>query len=202
MNDKLWEQYEEVPADEITAGADKDRETKMNYDLWNQFEIVEEIGNNEQALENVNELSYDDPYVYNNSSENLGDVEAGAQVNIIETINVNGEALSIVNKAVDITIDSQSEYTVAKSETAEDGYVSTYILTKDGTQVGEKINIPKDLVVESGSVETCTTADSPVEGYAIGDRYIYHSASVVLPYSVVNVLYRELQAAYNFYARF
>ena len=59
MNDKLWEQYEEIPADEIAAGA----ETKMNYDLWNQFEIEEEIGNNGQALENVNELSYDDPYV-------------------------------------------------------------------------------------------------------------------------------------------
>lgn len=110
--------------------------------------------------------------VYNNDSEDLGDVEAGAQVNIIETINVNGEALSIVNKAVDITIDSQSEYTVAKASTADDGYSSTYYLTKDGSQVGEKINIPKDLVVESGSVETVETADSPVEGYVVGDKYI------------------------------
>lgn len=64
------------------------------------------------------------------------------------------------------------EYTVTKAETAENGYSATYILAKDGTQVGEKINIPKDMVVQSGSVKTVTTADTPVAGYVVGDKYV------------------------------
>lgn len=110
--------------------------------------------------------------VLNNSGANLGAVEAGAQVNKIETIKVNGKTLSIVSKAVDITIDSAPEYSITKAATAESGYSATYQLTKDGTAVGEKINIPKDMVVESGSVKTVTTANSPVSGYKAGDKYI------------------------------
>lgn len=80
--------------------------------------------------------------------------------------------MSIVSKAVDITIPAAAEYTIVKQGTAETGYSSTYYLTKDNVQVGEKINIPKDMVVESGSVKTCTTPDVPVEGYKVGDKYI------------------------------
>jgi hypothetical protein len=89
--------------------------------------------------------------VVNDKGENLGTVEAGAQVNKIEKITINGKELSVVSKTVDITID-QATYSIAKQETAESGYSATYQLTKDGTAVGEKINIPKDLVVKSGSV--------------------------------------------------
>ena len=110
--------------------------------------------------------------VLNNSGQNLGGVEAGAQVNILEKVKVNGTELTISQKAVDITIPSQSEYTIAKATTADSGYVATYVFKKDGTQVGDKINIPKDLVVQSGEVKTCTTANNPVSGYAKGDKYI------------------------------
>lgn len=41
-------------------------------------------------------------------------------------------------------------YTIKKS--ASDTYAAVYQLTKDGTNVGEAINIPKDMVVESGKV--------------------------------------------------
>ena len=41
------------------------------------------------------------------------------------------------------------EYSVVKQGTAEEGFFSTYYLTKDGAQVGEKINIPKDFLVNS-----------------------------------------------------
>lgn len=110
--------------------------------------------------------------VFNNSNQNLGSVEAGAQVNVIETVKVNGTALAVSNKAVDITIPASSEYTIAKKSTAESGYSASYYLTKDGTKVGEYINIPKDMVVESGEVKTVTTADTPVTGYKVGDKYI------------------------------
>lgn len=107
--------------------------------------------------------------VINNNNENLGDVEAGANVNIIETIKKNGTALSVNNKAVDITVE---EYSLVKQATAESGFASTYYLTKNGTLTGDKINIPKDMVVQSGSVKTVTTANSPVTGYNVGDKYI------------------------------
>lgn len=42
------------------------------------------------------------------------------------------------------------EYTIKKS--TSDTYAAVYQLTKDGTNVGEAINIPKDMVVESGKV--------------------------------------------------
>lgn len=107
--------------------------------------------------------------VYNNNSEALGGVEADAQVNVIEAITVDGEAVTITDKTAAITL---PEYSIAKAAEAEDGYASSYQLTKNGTAVGDLINIPKDLVVESGSVKTVTEADSPVEGYAVGDKYI------------------------------
>lgn len=110
--------------------------------------------------------------VLNNAGENLGGVEAGAQVNKIETIKVNGVALDITSKAVDIAIAAAPEYTIAKQATAEEGFAATYYLTKAGTQVGEKINIPKDMVVSSGELKICETKDQPVAGLNVGDPYI------------------------------
>jgi len=62
--------------------------------------------------------------------------------------------------------------TVEKQSTAESGYFATYVVKQNGSQVGSKINIPKDYLVKSGSVKTCTTANQPVSGYKVGDKYI------------------------------
>lgn len=64
------------------------------------------------------------------------------------------------------------EYSVAKQATAEAGFLSTYYLTKDGAQVGEKINIPKDFLVNSADIKTVETADTPYKGAQVGDLYI------------------------------
>lgn len=64
------------------------------------------------------------------------------------------------------------EYSVAKQATAETGFLSTYYLTKDGAQVGEKINIPKDFLVNSADIKTVETDDTPYEGAQVGDLYI------------------------------
>ena len=64
------------------------------------------------------------------------------------------------------------EYSVAKQATAETGFLSTYYLTKDGAQVGEKINIPKDFLVNSADIKTVDTADQPYAGAQVGDLYI------------------------------
>lgn len=111
--------------------------------------------------------------VTNANGQTLEGVQAGAQVNKIETVKVNGTALTPdSSKAVNVVIPASADYTVVKDDVAATGYAATYHLTKDGTNVGAAINIPKDMVVSSGSVETCTEADVPVEGLEVGDKYI------------------------------
>lgn len=62
--------------------------------------------------------------------------------------------------------------TVTKQDTAETGYAATYVVKQNGSQVGSKINIPKDFLVKSGSVKTVSTANNPVQGFAVGDKYL------------------------------
>ena len=116
--------------------------------------------------------------VENNSGDALGTVEAGAEVNIIETVKVNGSALTPdANRAVDITISADSVYTIAKQAQADSGYAATYELKKDGASItgAAKIQIPLDTAVSAGEVKTCATADTPIEGLEVGDKYIEFS---------------------------
>ena len=64
---------------------------------------------------------------------------------------------------------------VVKQATAETGYASSYYVTVDGTQVGAKINIEKDKMLRSVSVETVgatPTAEETAAGLVTGDQYI------------------------------
>lgn len=63
------------------------------------------------------------------------------------------------------------DYSVIET-TVTEGYSKTYSLTKDGTEVGVKINIPKDLVVNKGNVKVVATAGTPYEGAVVGDKYL------------------------------
>lgn len=68
------------------------------------------------------------------------------------------------------------EFAIEKQGEATEGYAATYRLKRtlgdETTYVGDSINIPKDLVVQSGSVKTVTEADQPYEGAEVGDTYI------------------------------
>lgn len=67
---------------------------------------------------------------------------------------------------------------VEKQTTAETGYAATYVIKQGSSssksQVGVKINIPKDFLVKSGEVKTATAADLSTlgSGYTAGDKYI------------------------------
>ena len=76
-------------------------------------------------------------------------VTVGGEPNVIETIKLNGVTQTITDKAVDLAI---PEYSLVKAADSGD-YAAVYNLTKDGVNVGASINIPKDLVVKSGSVD-------------------------------------------------
>ena len=91
----------------------------------------------------------------------------------IKIVKVNNTALvPDANKAVNIEIPAAAEYTITQQAQAETGYLATYTLEKDGVQTGAKINIPKDFLVKSVSLNTVTVDDEPVEGYVVGDKYI------------------------------
>lgn len=78
-------------------------------------------------------------------------VTVGGEPNVIEEIWLNGvKQTADENKAVKLTV-THPEYTVVKDENSGD-YAAVYHLTKDGTNIGAAINIPKDMMVKSGSV--------------------------------------------------
>lgn len=63
-------------------------------------------------------------------------------------------------------------YSLAKQETAADGYSATYRLTKNGEPVGDAINIPKDMVLKTADVKAAAEDGNPVEGIKKGEKYI------------------------------
>ena len=53
------------------------------------------------------------------------------------------------------------EYSIKKLDAATEGMSASYQLTKDGAVVGAVIDIPKDMVVKSGSVQTFAAGELP-----------------------------------------
>lgn len=114
-------------------------------------------------------------------AEKLDTAEAGAQVNVIETVKVNGTALEPdANKAVNVVVPAAVAYTIAELNEATAGYLKTYQLYADGAAVsGSVINIPKDFLVKSATTGVVTAADKEEGGkfynnnnFAVGDAYL------------------------------
>ena len=66
---------------------------------------------------------------------------------------VAGNALSKSATGLRVIIPAAAEYSIIKDESSSD-YAAVYHLTKNGSNVGTSINIPKDMVVKSGAVVT------------------------------------------------
>lgn len=95
-------------------------------------------------------------------------VTAGGEPNVITAIKVNGTAQAITDKAVDIAVPG---YTIEKAADSGD-YASIYQLMKDGVATGAAINIPKDMVVQSGSVVTLDADGATAVGLTNAGTYI------------------------------
>lgn len=66
-------------------------------------------------------------------------------------------------------------FDIVKQATAESGFASTYYMTVDGAQVGAKINIEKDKMLRSVTIETVgatPSAEETAAGLVEGDQYI------------------------------
>lgn len=101
---------------------------------------------------------------------------------VAEALNTKADAASLATVATsgsynDLTdtptiSELGADISVEKQASPDSNYSATYVIKQNGVQVGSKINVPKDFLVKSASVETVATADSPVSGYEIGDKYI------------------------------
>lgn len=67
-------------------------------------------------------------------------------------------------------------YSIEKQDIAEDGYATSYKLKKivgqEESYVGDVINIPKDMVLQSATLETVVESGVPYDAAVIGDFYI------------------------------
>lgn len=84
--------------------------------------------------------------------------------NILTT---SAQGLKVVAPTIEIP-----EYEIVKLASAEGNAAVSYQLQKGGAKVGATINIPKDMVVSSGTVKTVTTNGEPYEEAVVGDVYI------------------------------
>lgn len=91
----------------------------------------------------------------------------------VKVSKASGNALSLADDGLKVEIPEVKvpKYSLVRDETAAKGDAATYHLTKDGVNEGVAINIPKDLVVASGSVETFVTGKLP-EGVTEAGTYI------------------------------
>ena len=92
--------------------------------------------------------------------------------------------LGILAKAYTDAVAAAGKVNLIEAATATSGYLKTYILAAGvdqesaviesgtGKNLIGKINIPKDFLVKSATVETVETADAPYSGAQVGDKYI------------------------------
>lgn len=97
-----------------------------------------------------------------------GLVTAGGEPNVINAIKVNGVEQDVTDKAVDIPVPG---YTIEKAADSGD-YAAIYQFKKDGVATGVAINIPKDMVVQSGSVVTLDADGATAVGLTNAGTYI------------------------------
>ena len=81
------------------------------------------------------------------------------------TVDKAGHVTGVENVVI-----TNPEYSIVKDTTAQNGFIATYHLTKDGANVGTAINIPKDYLVKSAEVKVATGSDA--SGFPAGTTYI------------------------------
>lgn len=73
----------------------------------------------------------------------------------------SGNALSVVDDGLKVTVPASTDYTVQVTESSPEGYAKAYTITQAATGLNTTINIPKDMVVQSGTVETDPDEQEP-----------------------------------------
>ena len=162
-----------VVYDELAEKADADDIPTVVSELTNDagYLVATDIAGKEDTTNKVTSLSSSSTDTQYPSAKVVYDgLAAKANSADLATVATSGSYDDLSDKPT--LADLGGEVTVEKQATAESGYAATYVIKQDGTQVGSKINIPKDFLVKSATLETCTTQDEPVPGYVVGDKYL------------------------------
>ena len=87
---------------------------------------------------------------------------ATAKSEVIGDATASGNTLGKLEDRVD-TLETSTNVTVEKLQTAESGYFASYVVKQNNAQVGATINIPKDFLVKSGSVREIGSSEATQE---------------------------------------
>lgn len=194
-------------------------EVKVSEDANNAIQIKEVDGVSGLYVEatDISAATEDeDGLMTSDDKKKLNALAADAEANKIDAVKVNGTALAITDKAVNVEVAAKDasvevatdengkvtvgakisategnsltvaadglyvtvpeidvpEYTIVKAAEAEEGAIATYYLTKDDVQVGAKINVPKDYLVKSATIEEVTVEGQPYAEAKVGDKYL------------------------------
>ena len=134
-----------------------------------------------QALADAKE--YADGKVASVSATDESIVVSGTTTAPTVAVQISKEAGNDLVKKTDglfVEVPDSAVYTITKDETSAD-YAAIYHLTKDGVNTGVAINIPKDMVVKSGTVEV-----NP-EGQATGTYLVLTLANATEDKVYINV---------------
>lgn len=109
----------------------------------------------------------------------IADAEDGKKAISVAISEQEGNALVAVDGGLFVPTPETvvvPEYAIEKQPTAEEGFAASYKLKKtvgeEVSYVGDTINIAKDLVLQSATLETVTESNVPYEGAVVGDPYI------------------------------
>ena len=72
----------------------------------------------------------------------------------VKVSEAEGNALSLASDGLKVTIPTATDYTVTVTESSPEGYAKAYTIAQAATGLSTTINIPSDMVVSSGTVET------------------------------------------------
>ena len=104
------------------------------------------------------------------------DENGGKKIGVAISTDI-GNALVAVEGGLFVPTVEVPEYAIEKQATADEGYAVSYKLKKTVGEevfyVGDVINIPKDMVLQSATIETATEVDKPYTGAVVGDPYIH-----------------------------
>ena len=107
---------------------------------------------------------------------NIVDTEDGGKAIGVVVSPDAGNALTAVEGGLFVPTVTVPEYSIEKQATAEDGFAVSYKLKKtvgeEVSYVGDTINIAKDMMLKSATLETVTEVDVPYVGAVVGDPYI------------------------------
>lgn len=111
-----------------------------------------------------------------NGTIKITDMENGGKAIGVGLSAVSGNMLAVKEDGLYVGATVVPEYSIEKQATAEEGYAVSYRLKRtlgeDVSYVGDAVNIAKDMMLKSATLETVTEAGVPYDGAAVGDPYI------------------------------